>query len=189
MNTIFLTDGDSHDQRDFLVDLDPDDDKESWRVRSDIGLKLGHMEHDTSMVISDNQTKYSFKMSYLADTTAHYFELLKRKVDTTLIGFHIVHRKLEHDDIGRISGKGYSTTYSEQEKIRQSFRKDKFIISTKNGYDEQYFIKGSKDLEINTEGFQIDVKKKTSLVAAFKKYSKNKVMSRVLLNKFIEKVA
>ena len=189
MNTIFLTDGDSHDQRDFFVELEEGDTRDSWRVNKDFNLKLGHMEHDTSMVISDNQTKYSFKMSYLAETTSHYFELLKRKVDTTLIGFHIVHRKLEHDDIGRISGKGYSTTYSEQEKIKDSFRKNKFIISTKNGYDEQYFIKGSKDLEINTEGFQIDVKKKTSLVAAFKKYSKNKVMSRVLLNKFIEKVA
>ena len=128
-------------------------------------------------------------MSYMSDTTSHYFELLKRKVDTTLLGFHIVHRKLEHDDVGRISGKGYSTPMAESEKIRQSFRKDKYVITTKNGYDEQYFIKGSKDLEINDEGFKIDPNKNTSLVAAFKKYSKNKVMSRVLLNKFIEKVA
>jgi len=189
MNTIFLTDGDSHDQRDFLVDLEQGDNLDSWRVRSDCGLKLGHMDINTAMVVSDNKTKYNFRMSYLSDTTAHYFELLKRKVDTTLLGFHIVHRKLEHDDIGRISGKGYSTPMAESEKIRQSFRKDKYVITTKNGYDEQYFIKGSKDLEINDEGFKIDPNKNTSLVAAFKKYSKNKVMSRVLLNKFIEKVA
>jgi hypothetical protein len=77
----------------------------------------------------------------------------------------------------------------EQEKIRSAFRKDKFIITTKNGYDAQYYIKGSKDLEINDEGFTIDENKRTSLVAAFKKYSKSKVMSRVLLNKFIERVA
>jgi hypothetical protein len=128
-------------------------------------------------------------MSYINDVTSHYFEILKRKVDTTLIGFHIVHRKLEIDSIGKISGKGYATPMAESEKIKLNFRQNKFVISTKNGYDEQYFIKGSKDLEVNDEGFKVDPNKKTSLVAAFKKYSKNKVMSRVLLNKFIEKVA
>ena len=76
-----------------------------------------------------------------------------------------------------------------KKQIKDKFRKDKFVVTTKNGYDEQYFIKGSKDLEINDEGFTIDQNKKTSLVAAFKKYSKNKLMSRVLLNKFIDKVA
>ena len=128
-------------------------------------------------------------MSYAQNSTKGYFELLKRKVDTVLIGFHIVHRKLDYTEIGKISGKGYSTDFKESEKIRESFRKDKYVISTKNGYDEQYFIKGSKDLEINDEGFTIDENKKTSLVAAFKRYSKNKIMSRVILNKFIEKVA
>jgi hypothetical protein len=189
MNTIFLTDGESHDQRDFLVDLEEGDNKDSWKVRSDCGLKIGYMSNNTSMIVSDNKTKYSFKMSYINDVTSHYFEILKRKVDTTLIGFHIVHRKLEIDSIGKISGKGYATPMAESEKIKLNFRQNKFVISTKNGYDEQYFIKGSKDLEVNDEGFKVDPNKKTSLVAAFKKYSKNKVMSRVLLNKFIEKVA
>ena len=189
MNTIFLTDGDSHDHKDFLVELEEGDTRESWRVNKDFNLKYGHMQNGEKMIVSDNKSKYSFKMSYMGDCTKNYFELLKRKVDTTLIGFHIVHRKLDWGDIGRVSGKGYSTPTREQDKIKDSFRKNKFVISTKNGYDEQYFIKGSKDLEINTEGFQIDAKKKTSLVAAFKKYSKGKVMSRIILNKFIEKVA
>ena len=189
MNTIFLTDGDSHDHKDFYVDVGKDDNPDSWRVNKETGLMYGHMQNGEKMIVSDNKSKYSFKMSYMGDCTKNYFELLKRKVDTTLIGFHIVHRKLDWGDIGRVSGKGYSTPTREQDKIKDSFRKNKFVISTKNGYDEQYFIKGSKDLEINTEGFQIDAKKKTSLVAAFKKYSKGKVMSRIILNKFIEKVA
>jgi len=189
MNTIFLTDGDSHDHRDFFVPVDGNE--QSYQVKDEKnGLKYGDMPYENNMVCIDNQTKYSFKMSYMRNTTKDYFELLKRKVDTVLIGFHIVHRKLEQEDIGRIAGKTYyRVNMRESEKIRDSFRKNKFVISTKNGYDEQYYIKGSKDLEINDEGFTVDPNKRTSLVAAFKKYSKNKVMSRVLLNKFIEKVA
>ena len=189
MNTIFLTDGDSHDHRDFYVDVDGTE-TDSWRIKDhENKLKYGSMPYENNLIVQDNQTKYSFNMSYAQNSTKGYFELLKRKVDTVLIGFHIVHRKLDYTEIGKISGKGYSTDFKESEKIRESFRKDKYVISTKNGYDEQYFIKGSKDLEINDEGFTIDENKKTSLVAAFKRYSKNKIMSRVILNKFIEKVA
>ena len=189
MNTIFLTDGDSHDHRDFYVDVDGTE-TDSWRIKDhENKLKYGSMPYENNLIVQDNQTKYSFNMSYAQNSTKGYFELLKRKVDTVLIGFHIVHRKLDYTEIGKISGKGYSTDFKESEKIRESFRKDKYVISTKNGYDEQYFIKGSKDLEINDEGFTVDENKRTSLVAAFKKYSKNKIMSRVILNKFIEKVA
>ena len=189
MNTIFLTDGDSHDHRDFYVDVDGTE-TDSWRIKDhENKLKYGSMPYENNLIVQDNQTKYSFNMSYAQNSTKGYFELLKRKVDTVLLGFHIVHRKLDYTEIGKISGKGYSTDFKESEKIRESFRKDKYVISTKNGYDEQYFIKGSKDLEINDEGFTIDENKKTSLVAAFKRYSKNKIMSRVILNKFIEKVA
>jgi hypothetical protein len=189
MNTIFLTDGDSHDHRDFFVPVEGNE--QSYQVKDPKqGLKYGHMDYDNTMVCIDNQTKFSFKMSYTRNTTKDYFELLKRKVDTVLLGFHIVHRTLEIEDIGRIAGKTYyRVPMRESEKIRSAFRKDKFIITTKNGYDAQYYIKGSKDLEINDEGFTIDENKRTSLVAAFKKYSKSKVMSRVLLNKFIERVA
>jgi len=189
MNTIFLTDGDSHDHRDYFVPVDGSE--ESYQVKDPKqGLKYGNMHYDNTMVCIDNQTKFSFKMGYTRNTTKDYFELLKRKVDTVLLGFHIVHRKLELEDIGRIAGKTYyRIPMREQEKIRGAFRKDKFVITTKNGYDAQYYIKGSKDLEINDEGFTIDENKRTSLIAAFKRYSKNKVMSRVLLNKFIEKVA
>src|SRR5210317_2183879 len=189
MNTIFLTDGDSHDHRDFFVPVDGSE--QSYQVKDPKqGLKYGNMHYDNTMVCIDNQTKFSFKMDYTRNTTKDYFELLKRKVDTVLLGFHIIHRKLELEDIGRIAGKTYyRIPMREQEKIRGAFRKDKFIITTKNGYDAQYYIKGSKDLEINNEGFTIDPNKNTSLVAAFKKYSKSKVMSRVLLNKFIERVA
>ena len=189
MNTIFLTDGDSHDHRDFFVPVDGTE--ESYRIKDEKKqLKYGDMPYQNDMVCIDNQTKFSFKMSYMRNTTKDYFKLLKRKVDTVLLGFHIVHRTLEHEDLGRIAGKTYyRVPMREQEKIRMAFRKDKFVITTKNGYDAQYYIKGSKDLEINNEGFTIDENKKTSLVAAFKKYSKSKVMSRVLLNKFIERVA
>lgn len=189
MNTIFLTDGDSHDHRDFFVPVDGTE--QSYKVKDEKkGLKYGDMPYENNMVCIDNQTKFSFKMSYMRNTTKDYFELLKRKVDTVLLGFHIVHRKLESEDVGRIAGKTYyRVPMREQEKIRMAFRKDKFVITTKNGYDAQYYIKGSKDLEINNEGFTIDENKNTSLVAAFKKYSKSKVMSRVLLNKFIERVA
>ena len=189
MNTIFLTDGDSHDHRDFFVEVDGTE-TDNWRIKDpENKLKYGSMPYDNHMIVQDNQTKFSFDMSYAQNSTKGYFELLKRKVDTVLLGFHIVHRKLDYNDVGKISGKGFSTDFKESNNIRESFSKNKFVISTKNGYDQQYFIKGSKDLEINDEGFTVDENKRTSLVAAFKKYSKSKIMSRVLLNKFIERVA
>ena len=66
---------------------------------------------------------------------------------------------------------GYDTkvTWQQREKIRKDFEfKNKFVSSTRLGYDEQWLIKGGKDLRVEDGEFTIDENKKQSLVVPSK---------------------
>ena len=56
--------------------------------------------------------------------------------------------------------------------------------------DELYILKGGKTLQINDEGLKVDDNaSKGQLTTAFKKMTKGKLQNRVILSKFIDKVA
>ena len=64
------------------------------------------------------------------------------------------------------------------------------LVSTKKGYDEWYILPGGEKLDIENGNLDVEVgASKANIKRAFSKASKGKVTSRVLLNKFIQKVA
>ena len=188
MNTIFLTDGDSHDSYDYMTETDPDDVKDAVYTRRHGNLKETY-SYDGTLVVADNKTKHNFNLSYSEKSTG-YFELLRKHTGSVILGFHILHGRRSHQNLSySVFGYDPKVTWQQREKIRKDFAKNKFVSSTRLGYDEQWLIKGGKDLRVEDGEFKVDENKKQSLVAAFKKYSKGKLMSRVILNQFIDRVA
>ena len=75
-------------------------------------------------------------------------------------------------------------------KNRQKFNKDKVCAVPQKGYDD-YYIVNAKDMKVqNTDLDGIKEEMKTGKIKQlFSKSMKGRITSRVLLNKFIEKVA
>ena len=64
------------------------------------------------------------------------------------------------------------------------------LISKKPGYDDFYLILGGKDLTVQNEEIEVTGKVTSSkLKSAFLKMNKGKQVNRVLVSKFIEKIA
>ena len=188
MNTIFLTDGDSHDSYDYMKEVDPDDVKDAVWARRHGNLKETY-SYDGNLIVADNKTKFNFNLSYMEKSTG-YFDLLRKHTGSVILGFHILHGRRSHQNLSySVFGYDPKVTWQQREKLRKDFAKNKFVSSTRRGYDEQWLIKGGKDLRVEDGEFQYDENKRQSLVAAFKKHAKGKLMSRVILNQFIDRVA
>ena len=188
MNTIFLTDGDSHDSYDYMTETNPDDVKDAVYRRRHGNLKETY-SYDGNIIVADNKTKFNFNLSYMEKSTG-YFNLLRKHTGSVILGFHILHGRRSHQNLSySVFGYDSKVTWQQREKLRKDFIKNKFVSSTRRGYDEQWLIKGGKDLKVEDGEFQYDEHKRQSLVAAFKKHAKGKLMSRVILNQFIDRVA
>ena len=75
-------------------------------------------------------------------------------------------------------------------KMVKLFRKEKLLVSQKPNYDDFYLILGGKDL--NAADLEVEVTGKVTankLKNAFMKVNKSKVVNRVLVSKFIDKIA
>ena len=75
--------------------------------------------------------------------------------------------------------------------MARKFRKDKYMIFPEYaGFNEQYFILGGKNLEVEdtplevTEGATV-----AQMARAFKKFSTGKLQNRKLLSRFVDMVA
>ena len=81
-------------------------------------------------------------------------------------------------------------SWEEAGEYSKEINKNKVLVSKKEGYDEFYILPGGAKLDIASGELDVEVgASKASLKRAFGKASKGKVTSRVLLNKFIQKVA
>ena len=73
--------------------------------------------------------------------------------------------------------------------VRSEIRKNKVAIADSFGYDDYYVIPSGNmrleddELEVNSE------MTKGRMAKAFAKHMRNKTLNRVLLNKFVEKIA
>jgi hypothetical protein len=87
----------------------------------------------------------------------------------------------------------YLTTEKEEAK-KKEWKENGFVTVDDSGYDEYYVIKGSS-LEFDPNArfdTKLDKTKTVSIKkisAAFKKFHEDKVKTRVLLKKFVEKIA
>ena len=182
VNTIFLTDGASHSTPgvyDYSLDTKTGEHyKITGRLRGNI-------------IITDPKTLKSYEVDGY-NITDGLLRILKDRVpDMNLIGFFIA-------GSGRSGRVDKRVLYNLQrdlsiDKIMEQVRfmnKNKFLAIESKGYDEMYVLP-SNGMTVENDGLSDDLvgASKAKLKTAFGKSMKNKVESRVLLNKFVKLVA
>ena len=123
--------------------------------------------------------------------TSLLLDMLKEH-GTTNVGFYVI-KRLRRWDMDRYIGayKDYADKEIKVAKLRKEFSKNKSCAIEKKGYNK-YFLLDGKSMKV--DNFNLNdaaVKKGTKgeLKRIFGKSMKNRLVSRVVLNKFIQEVA
>ena len=178
VNTIFLTDGEGGTLRDYYTyNLnDRSHDRSHLSVTSSRGTKM--VIRDT---ITKNECVVDMESRNQSEQTQALIKLLKLRTNSNVIGFYVIS--------GREFNRKIHQWYSKQtnhEELKSSFRKDNFTILENSGYDEYYILRSS-GLDTDEAG-TFEVKENVTnrgIVAAFAKYSGQRLASRIVLNRFI----
>ena len=114
--------------------------------------------------------------------TNKLLKYLKKKHDIKTIGFYLV---------GKFRELRYTMElpYDKQALAQKMFTKDKCIADTKNGYDVYFYVKADTNVKNNTFDNTDDTTNKRTLKKMFMSGMKGRIVSRVLLQKFIKEVA
>jgi hypothetical protein len=190
LSFITLTDGESNSES---ASFNYDNTKQNNKL---------HIEkYDAQTIIKDGKKTYTTAKNqngnYYSSRTAVTSTLLKimqSKYNVTTIGFYLSKRvnknsfeQFVHEYV-TVNGKyQYNPNF---EKLRKQFLKDKVIEVSKEGYNS-YYVVNSKNMNIeNADLSTINNGNTTNEIKRiFTKSMKNRLYSRVLLNKFIEQIA
>jgi len=174
VNAVFLTDGQSNQQNQYL---DSSNEVDRFRTES------VHIDDPvTRMRVFPEEVK-----KHNNRTTALLLLALKRSLGINLLGFFLTSGSGRRN----ASNLSYAMSRYPTDEDNAKFRKDKFLIETETVYDELYII-NTKGLEIDEVDHMGSVQagsSKAEIRKALKKNTKGKLQNRILLNAFIEKVA
>jgi hypothetical protein len=177
MNTIFLTDGSGHTMG-------------KATMLNDHG-KIDYIEtYMYDVYFKDGTRTYKYGGgSYRSHHHGYHKQFLnyfKHKTGSTVIGYYVCGRKLNYWDVNNFSKKD---GYAPYEDAKTELRKNKVVTFTDIGYDE-LFITTRNNIKIDDTEAEISSDMTASkMKQAWAKSFKQKKMSRVLLNKFVERVA
>jgi hypothetical protein len=181
VNTVFLTDGDSH-PIEAKVRSSYAKDKDNNNVALwNLGIRYNVIKY------IDPITKKQYRVQGYNGHTKALLELFRDHTESNAIGYRIVNMNKRHlsGDL-RKAGLGFDQI----DKLHADLKKDKFITIPNCGYDKFFAIAGGKNLK--TANSTIDVADDASVAkirTAFKKANSNRKGTRVLLTQFIEMVA
>ena len=126
--------------------------------------------------------------------TGTILNLLQKYHNVTTIGFYLIKRIRRWETDMYFRPRNPKLTWDQKDKLylqnRTKFNKEKCVSVPQLGYND-YYIVNAKDMKVeNTdlEGIN-DTMKTGKIKQLFSKSMKGRITSRVLLNKFIEKVA
>ena len=188
MNTIFLTDGCSDGNNGKIVDMDTGH-QHSQIIQNK--FRRGYMmSYDKNNMLIDRKTKRQYHCEdgwrNPNGLTEQLLQVLKDRTDSKVLGFYISARKR----IDTYAMDKYFN-YDMRSKINAQFRKDKVITVTHStGYDEIYLLAGD-DMQVQDGQMATPSEnaKKGEIKRLFTSTLKGNKQSRVMLNKFISKVA
>ena len=187
LNTVFLTDGASHKIE-----------SKYWSNKNDELDELDISAYDKKIVITDPITNTTFmedersKFGYSGQIqTPILLKLLKKRVpDMNILGFYVAGSGKAGYVKKDIIMQEMKCSWEEATEYSKELNKNKVLVSKQEGYDEYYIMPGGAKLDIESGDLDVEVgASKANLKRAFVKASKGKVTSRILLNKFIQKVA
>jgi hypothetical protein len=183
VNTIFLTDGEGHRLDSVYREF------EGGRLHGYRGNTDDSYSYGTSrnLIIRDPITKHQFmpEDSSCTKVTSAFIKTLKARTNCNILGFYV------------LSGREFSRAAyillpraANVDDMRVKFRKEKSLTITNAGFDEYYLLR-SEGLDVDDD-VEFTVKENATtrgLVSAFSKYTKNRLLNRVVLNRFIGMIA
>ncbi len=149
--------------------------------------------YDSKIVITHKNRKIVLTDGWYGSAmTETLLDIIKKDYNPTIIGFYVM-KRIRRWDLDRFIGdyRDYDHKEKLRLKIQKDFRVDNAAIVKSEGYDK-YFLLNGKKMKIQNFNLQdATVKKGTGaeLKRIFGKSMKNRLVSRVVLNKFIAEVA
>ena len=143
---------------------------------------------DKTTVYAIDNKKFAQRSNITTDLLNH----IKKQHDVNIVGFYIV-KRIRRWDIERYIGE-YKDWNDKEKKVnlfRKELTKHKAAACSHEGYDKYFVIDGKKMAVENFDMSGAEVKKGTpsELKRIFGKSMANRLVSRVVLNKFIQEVA
>ena len=184
VNTVFLTDGEGHSNRDVFY-TNNSGNKTSGTSNKELDYGSNDWKTHRKFVIRDPITKNqeSVERAQGRDLTASYIKILKARTNCNIVGFYVLSgRNLGRELYHFYPNAGYQTI----DKIKYEFRKNKSLVVTNGGFDEYYLLR-SEGLDTDDD-VTFEVKENATtrgLVSAFSKFAGNRLNNRVVLNRFI----
>lgn len=168
VNTIFLTDGASDP---IGINYTNANCQFSGKIKGD------------KIFVRDHITKKNYYVSsmYSYSATETFLKMLKERTGCNLIGFYITRNF-------NMAASLLNIEYTSRDSFRKKFRDDNYVGITSAGYDEYYIMnihKASEDTDLNVTP---DMTKK-AVLKEFMKFSEKKTTNRVMLSKFMQRVA
>jgi hypothetical protein len=177
VNTIFLTDGES-DPISHINGLPSSWKKRKYILQDEITKK----SYD---IRSENIHSYYHRDPYSDKAmTGLLLRVLKDRTGCNLIGFYITSYGFSQA-YGRVNGQSGEA----YKKASTDWKNNGFFGATTSGYDEYYII-NHKSFDVSSGKFAIssDMSKK-KIASEFIKFSEKKAVSRVLLSRFVKRIA
>jgi len=189
INSIFLTDGDSHSCNNYWVGED----------------ETKHFcPKEQNVIFRDSVSKKQIKVvnyhSYrTSNSITEALVRFQRDVfNINIVNFFLSSKMRKYDmadylEKARVAKgeKDEGIGYEEIDAALKRYRKDKYMIAPEMmGFNEQYLIQGGKNLEVEESPLEVaEDATVAQLARAFKKFSSGKLQQRRLLSRFIDMVA
>ena len=187
INSIFLTDGDSHSSSGY------------WNTEG----KISNFDiREENVILRDSVSKKSIHMTgqthnRTKDTTVNLVKFYREVFDINIVNFFLIGSMRKYDmahyldSQKRAEGEILGANYEEINTSLRKFRKDKYMIMPEMmGFNEQYLVQGGKALEVADQPLEVAEGATVAQMAkAFKKFSTGKLQNRKLLSRFIDMVA
>lgn len=187
VNTIFLTDGE--DTHGLLYHNTNGDSK---YFNSD---RYGYRRSVERCYLRDTKTCKQWEIN---DSTRDVLNILKESAGVKTIGFHIIRKRDIAHSVCR-----YVKNNQEEQKHLDNFKNHKFVeLNCMPGYDAYYLIPSGTNLTVSDDEFETNVdttidwndqkqakKAMKAVQKSFTNFMKQKVTSRILLNRFIEHIS
>jgi len=187
INSIFLTDGDSHSCNSYWVG-----ENETKRFDS----------REENVVIRDSVSKKEIQVDSTDYRSTNALTAALVKFQREVFNINIVNfflsskmRKWDMSDYlekaRKAKGEKDISTFEDIDAAMKKYRKDKYMIAPEMmGFNEQYLIQGGKNLEVEETTLEVAEDATVAQMArAFKKFSSGKLQQRRLLSRFIDMVA
>ena len=161
------------------------------RVKGSEGNEYGSDWHKTKVYNIGKKRLQQSPHSDGENLTAMLLNHIKSEHNVNVIGFFLLKRIRKWDLERMCKGTNYMEREKEYAQMRKQMTKDKAVAVDKPGYDK-YFILNGKTMDVkNFSMADATVKKGTSseLKRIFAGSMKDRITSRVVLNKFIQEVA